>query len=553
MKPLVLVVAFLLLAGACARPDRWGFFEQSLDRQLRKETARPPDLPDIPEPGVTREPAFSMPEEGPLKLSVEQTIMLALRNNRDLHVRQLGPVIAGTFEQIERGVFDPELFFELTYSEERATQTARSTGTQFDVEGSDTSAAAGVRQALPTGTTVEAAVEQERTASNRTPEQHSARLGLSITQSLLGGFGPAVNLASVRQAELDAVASLHELRGFTEALVADAETAYWNYVLAKKEIEIFERSLQVAVRQRDEVELRIEVGTLPEIEAAAARAEVARRRQALIDARSLLEERRLQLLRLISPGPGGRLDYSVNTTSEPGINPQPVSDLADRLDLAQEMRPDLKEARLRLQQNRLETIVTRNGLLPRLDLFIALGKTGFADSFSESFRAMEGNTYDFTAGVRLSHFVGNRAAEGRHLAGRASRRQAAEALANLEQVVRLDVRLAVNEAERTRQQISATRATRILQEETLKAEEDRFDVGTSTALQVAQAQRDLLASRIAEVEAVVNYRIALIELYLAEGSLLERRGISVPAGAGRGWLHSGDSEEGKGSAGGVTP
>jgi outer membrane protein TolC len=42
---------------------------------------------------------------------------------------------------------------------------------------------------------------------------------------------------------------------------------------------------------------------------------------------------------------------------------------------------------------------------------------------------------------------------------------------------------------------------------------------------VAQAQRDLLVSQIAEVEAIVNYRIALVRLYLAEGSLLERRGI----------------------------
>jgi outer membrane protein TolC len=119
---------------------------------------------------------------------------------------------------------------------------------------------------------------------------------LSVTQALLRGFGPAVNLVSVRQAELDTVASLYELRGFSEALLADTEIAYWNYVLAGLEIEIFERSLAVARQQRDEVELRIEVGILPEVEAAAARAEVSSQEQALINARSLLEENRLRLL-----------------------------------------------------------------------------------------------------------------------------------------------------------------------------------------------------------------------------------------------------------------
>ncbi len=93
--------------------------------------------------------------------------------------------------------------------------------------------------------------------------------------------------------------------------------------------------------------------------------------------------------------------------------------------------------------------------------------------------------------------------------------------------MRLDVRLAVNEVERARKQISASRATRILEEETLKAEKERFDVGSSTALLVAQAQRDLLVSLIAEVKAVISYRIALVNLYLAEGSLLERRGVVI--------------------------
>ena len=110
---------------------------------------------------------------------------------------------------------------------------------------------------------------------------------------------------------------------------------------------------------------------------------------------------------------------------------------------------------------------------------------------------------------------------------RATFLQAREAVRNLGQIVRLEVSLAVNEVERARQQISASEATRRLEEQTARAEEERFDVGSSTALLVAQAQRDLLASQIAEVRAIIEYRIALVELYLAEGSLLQRRGVVV--------------------------
>ena len=86
------------------------------------------------------------------------------------------------------------------------------------------------------------------------------------------------------------------------------------------------------------------------------------------------------------------------------------------------------------------------------------------------------------------------------------------------------MRLAANEVERSRQQIHASQTTRILQEDTVWAEQERYAVGSSTALLVAQAQRDLLEAQIAEVEAVISYRLALIDLYVAEGSLLDRRG-----------------------------
>jgi outer membrane protein TolC len=453
--------------------------------------------------------------------------MLALGSNRDLRVNELNPVIAGTFEQLERGTYDPELFAEAEYTEERASETSRATGETFGVEGAETRLLAGVRQTLPTGTALEARAEHSRSTSNRAPDQQVARLGLTVTQSLLQGFGPAVNLASVRQAELGTAASVYELRGFTEAMLADVEVAYWNYVLAVQEIEIFERSLAVARQQLDEIVQQIEVGLLPEIEAAAARTEVARREQALISAQSLREDRQLRLLRLIGVDLAAANVPEVRTTSYPGAASQAVTDLAERLELADRSRPDLGEARLRLQQQRLETVVTRNGVLPRLELFLALGRTGYGDTLADSVREVGGETYDLAAGVRLSHLLGNRSAEARDLAAHASRAQAAAAVANLRDLVRLDVRLAANEVERTRREISASAATRRFQEETSNAEQERFAVGASTALLVAQAQRDLLASQIAEIESIVNHRIALTKLYLAEGSLLERRGVQL--------------------------
>ncbi len=533
---LLTIIALVCVGSGCDSPRRASvasLVEKRLEKALRSERA-PLERPSItaassagPQPEVdTRSPEW--PEgEGPLRVSVEQAALLALSQNRDLQVRQLNPVIVGTFEALERGAYDPELFLEASTGEERTSEVSRSTEEQFDVEGRDADSVLGIRQRIPTGTDIEATVSHDRSISNRSPEQQTARLGLTVTQQLLRGLSPKANLASIRLAEMDTLASEYELRGFTEALLADVEVAYWNYVLAEKQIAIFERSLNVAIQQRDQIEQRIEVGTLAETQAAAARAEVALQKQALIDARSALNESRLRLLRLMNPASDGRLDRDVIAVSEPTITPEPIRDLEDRIQLSTEARPEVNEALLRLDQARLETVVTRNGLLPRLELFITLGDTGFKDTFGGAFREISGDTYDMRAGVRFSHMLGNRSAKARDRAARVTRDQARRAIDNLRQLVRYEVRLAANEARRAREQIDASTATRELQEKTLEAEQQRFDVGASTALLVAQAQRDLLSSQIAEVEAQVNYRIALVRLYLAEGTLLERRGMAV--------------------------
>lgn len=517
------LLAATLLSG-CVSPERWSAWDKPLPepQEIRVNAAD-----RSVKPYVEWEQTPLPLDADRMPLSLEQAVFAALQRNRELRIQTLNPIIAGAFEQIERGVFRPEIFGALEASEEEASETARATGEIFGVTADDVSGEIGIRQTLPTGTDVELGVTQSRSTSSRTPEQQEARVGLTVTQSLLRGFGPSVNLASVRQAQLGTLASVYELRGYAESFVADVEVAYWNYVRARAEIRIFEGSLAVARRQLEEVEERIEIGSLSRSDGALDRGEVARRESALIDARAALEAQRLTLARLLNADTE-RLDYEIDAITEPQSDIEPIGEIAERIALALQSRPDLNEARLRLAQDRLETVVTRNGLLPRLDLFVDLGKTGYADTFAGSFEDIEENSYDVTAGIQFSQALGASAAKGQDMLARATREQSAEAVLNHEQIVRLDVRRAANELERARQQIAATAAIRRHLEDTVQGEVERLDVGSSTALQVAQARRDLLESRIREVEALVYYRIALVELYLAEGSLLERRGILIP-------------------------
>ncbi|MDT8378801.1 MAG: TolC family protein [Desulfotignum sp.] len=452
-----------------------------------------------------------------LTLSVEQAVMLALAHNQDLKTRQLVPVIAGAFEQMEKGRYDPELFAQMYVSKEALSPT--------DSGDTAVSAAGGIRKATPWGTTLGVEMAHEQNNTPRTGDTDKTRVTLSVTQALLQGAGPAGGLVAIRQSELETRASIHELTAFVQALAAETEIAYWQYVLARQEHAIVERSLAVTKKQMADIQHQIAVGVLPRNELAAIQSEMARREQALIESGNQVEAFRLTLLYLIDPGDPGHLDRQVVPASTPVIDPDPVSDIDDRTKLAIKLRPDLAEAQLRMQQQRLETIVTYNGLLPRLDFFLDLGIAGFSRRTSDVLQSLDDKDLELFAGLSLSRFIGNRPARARHQAALATSQQARLALENLERTIRLDIRLAVNEIERSRQQIHASGITRRSEEQTVQAEIERFNVGASTALLVAQAQRDLLVSQIAEVRATINYRIALIRLFLAEGSLLARRGI----------------------------
>ncbi len=466
-----------------------------------------------------------------LRLSVEDAVLMALEGNPELRIQRLEPVMAGTFEALERARFDPVLNAEIVGTRERTERFPDELREPISDLRESSTASLGLRREFPSGTELDLGIDYQITDSDRVDvAQHRLRGGITLTQALLQGRGRAANLADLRRARLDLQASEYEFRAFAESLTSEVEIAYWNYVLAESELEIFESSLDLARRQRDATRERIELGQTAGVEITAAEAEVALRRQDLIDAHAAKETLRLTLVRLIQPGHTGegiwnaRLE-AVDTPTTPDVD---LDQAAVHARAAREWRPEIHEARLRLANRKLEVVQTRDGLLPRLDFFIRLGKTGFSDSFGRAVANLDGDGYDVSTGLRFEMPLGRRAEQAQHLRAGLDQESAALSLENLIRLVEHDALAAHTEAVRARAQIGASAVTRRLQEELLRTETDKFETGLATALDVALVQRDLLQSRIAEVKAVVDFRKALVSLYRLEGTLLARRGIGPP-------------------------
>ena len=93
--------------------------------------------------------------------------------------------------------------------------------------------------------------------------------------------------------------------------------------------------------------------------------------------------------------------------------------------------------------------------------------------------------------------------------------------------VRLDVKNAVIGLQQARARYETAVASRTLAEQTLEAEQKRYQFGESTIPVVVQAQRDLSVAQTAEVQAMANYTHAKIAFDQAVGQTLDVYNISM--------------------------
>jgi outer membrane protein TolC len=462
-----------------------------------------------------------------LRIRLHEAILMALEHNSTVTIQRLEPAVDRSYVREKRADFDPSI----TASASRGrSKSQRRLGTQslpFDMTDRSTEYDLAIEQFVPTGTTISAGFSMGSSISSLYTDQYAGRMELTVTQALLQGFGTGWNLAELRKAGVDVEIAQAELKAVAEQVVADIEKAYWEIYLTDREVDIQEKSLELARQQLNESLERVSVGKLPELELAAVRAEVANREETLIDARSDYEQARLGFIFLLNPPDRAGWHTIPVPVETPFIPPDTLADISIHAQLGSKYRADLQQARLDLEKGILDLQQTRNGLLPKLDIFVTLGRTAYAESFRDAVPELDSPYYDITAGMTLNFPLLRRAAKAEAARAKWTKEQRELALQNMERLVQRDIHSAYIEVLRSRQKVEATRVTSQLQEQKLAAEQEKFRVGKSTNLLLLQVQRDLTGSRLEEARSNVMFLNSLVQLYLMEGTLLERRGIDA--------------------------
>ena len=505
---------------------------------------------------------------GPVALTRDGAILTTLLNNRRIEVARFGPEIDETYVDENRAVFDPRLLAQVSRGRGTrqslgfsSTGTATSGGTTASkqltpdnvaellasvqrlnesidaLNGDNDSTVVGnsgsveVQQFLPTGTLLFLTGAGATLDNNPSGDSSQHAWTAGISQPLLRGAGMETNLAALRQARNIAAQSEHEFRRAVLDVVRETERAYWELALAKEVLAIREFGVTLANDQMKREEELESVGKALGGDVMTARAERLARQADLVDAQAALKSQSIELIRLMHPESAPRWEVGFEPQDEAEVV-EVALNADESEDLALLYRPELAQARLTLANLELDVVRTRNGRLPKLNLVGEYeGASGGESATSSNTSSSDEDTY--SVGLQFEMALFNRAERARHLRAQLSQERGAGYITQLEEEIAADVRQAMVEVERQWERLAATAEAVLSRREAVRVIEGRHEVGKATNLDVLQVQRDLIQSQLDDATARVRYIEALTDLYAAEGTLLERRGIALDEFADR--------------------
>jgi outer membrane protein len=489
-----------------------------------------------------------------LRIGADEAVRLALENNLGIQTERLNPQLQTLAVSRALSAYTPELFGSTTRSSNSSPPTEfLSQGVAVQTT-SRVTGAGGIRQNLPwLGGRYELGLSGLRFTSNAPRTTFSPQLGsdleLAFTQPLLRGL----RIDDIRQGILQNRKQLEiadvQLAQRITLTSRNVRNAYFNLILAISSAEVAQGSLDLARQSLKNNQRRVEVGTMAPIDIVEAEAEVARQEEAVIVRQGLIQAAEDNLRTLImNPSQPDFWTTKIEPAEQPVLTQQPV-DAEAAIRNALMNRTDLIQLKKQIESVDLDIKYNQNQKLPAVDLNAGYGVTGVGGtqyqygqdpgdgspplivsqsqrSFTDVLRDVFGNDFrSWSFSVNVTYPLGSSQADVALASSRMEKQQAQISQRQLEVQITAQVREAVRDISTTLQRVQATRKARDLMEKRLEAENKRLAVGLSDTFRLFQAQRDLDNAKQSELQAVIDYNRALIDLEAVQ---------TVPLGGGGG-------------------
>src|SRR4051812_17287044 len=551
-----ILTAVLGLAGLAA-PARAQSASEARIRELIKQAADPNSRLQIP---ATATPGTSQDSRPVVALTLDDAVKFALERNLDIAVQRLNPEINDIAYASIKSIYHPNLtsLLSTATTTNPATQTTSggSTAGQPIVAGV-TNFNGGIAQSIPWGggsATVQLNnVKNSTTSLNNlfNPTYNPVWSGTYV-QPLFRNFTIDATRRSLRVTKINRDISDVQLRSTITNTLSNVRNAYWDYVFAVQSVDVARQSVALATQLVKDNQTRVEVGTMAPIDVVQAQSQAATQQQLLVTAIGSMRTAELALKRLIVAGTQDpNWGMQIDPTDRPDFRAEPI-DIEAAVRRALSERTDLQIAKKNIEANDVTLKYLVDQMRPQVDLSTTYGLLGFGGSqytyatdqvggtvnkiptgkipggYGDALSSLFGSQYPrWTFALNVSYPLGVSSQEASVARARVQQNQVVAQTKQIELQVATDVTNAAINVQSGVERVQAAQAARELAQKTLEAEQSKFEVGMSTNYNVILAQRDLATAQSNELQAVLNYRKALVELERNQQTTLSNLGITI--------------------------
>ena len=488
-------------------------FHQIEALELREATEEAED----PIADVNAEPAKE------LALTLEQCRALTLGNNLDLKVQLINPAMAAERVSQEEARFEAAFTANGGFGKTDTPQPST-----LDISGSNLDysySGLGVNVPLRTGGTVTFDIADNRTKTDSIYSifnpSYNSDMSLSLSQPLLRNAGHRANTYGIRIAEYekqitDARTKLEVIR-----IIAAVDRVYWRLYAARMELEVRKKQYDLAKKLYEQALRFVNAGDKPQVEVIRTESGVAQQLEAIILAENSVRDRERDLKRTLNKR---GLGMQTPTVVVPATLPDPVRYELERRRLvttAIENRMEMLELELQIAEDVAAVDYMKNQSLPLVTMDYRYNINGLGPTRDDSLDLLFDKRFeDHRLGFQLFVPLGNEAGKSQMRQALYQRRQRLASRDSREALIELEVLNAIDQLEANWQRVLASRQRSILDGRLFEAEQRQFELGLQTSTDVLAAQTTFADAQSAEIRALAEYQIVLVDLAYATGTLL---------------------------------
>ena len=477
---------------------------------------------------------------GKLVLALDDGIRLALANNTDIHIDRAQIDFALDSLKRSYAFFDPLATSSFSDTRTKSLPISQLQGAPI-VSSLTQNTQMSYQELFPTGTNFQTSFNSTKFSSNSSfstvNPSLSTTLQFTLTQPLLRNFGLFPNRAPILLAQRNLKQARANFTVEVNNIILQVVNDYWSVVLARENLIVQRQSQEEAQKSYEHDKKALSLGALPPLDIYRSESQVASRRVGVIQAEYALKQTADIFRRDIAADldPNFRaLDLDLTDQPAP-IGDLPAVDIATALARALANRPEFEVVREQLASDEFNIRLAHNSLKPDLELSGFYSGNGLNSSPAGVDIGLNGSlnqSFHFTyptygASLSLNLPVRRHSAQANladALVGR-SRDQYQERRTN--QSITLEVTNAVHALEQAKLSMEAAKIARDLAQETLHADERKYELGAETVFFVLDAQNQLAQAEQNLIQAQVNFQLAVAAVDHATGDLLDHHHVQI--------------------------